>query len=111
MKGVRNAVRWGVLFLVCASFVALLVEVRGEQNRGIHPFQWARQMAEYCEDLADSFERLESHNKALAKQYRQANQRRLVELHGKLASEHDQVADSLNELRKAYEQLAKELRR
>ncbi len=103
--------RLGVLFLVCVGFVTLLVGVRAEQRGGTQPLMWARQMAEYCENLADSFERLESHHKVLAKQYRQANQRRLAELHGKLASEHDQVADSLNELRKAYEQLAKELRR
>lgn len=102
--------RWGVFFLVCVSFIALLVGVRAEQKRETQSHQWAKQMAEYCEDLADSFERLESYHKASAKQYRRAKQRRLAELHERLASEHDQVADRLNELQKAYEQLAKELR-
>jgi chaperonin cofactor prefoldin len=68
-------------------------------------------MAEYCEDLADSFERLESQFKALAKQYRQAKQRRLAEICEQLADEHDRVADRLNELQKAYEKLEKELKR
>lgn len=103
--------RWGAFFLACAGFVVLLVGVRAQQKVQPQSYNWARQMAEYCESLADSFERLESHHKALAKQCRQAKQRKLAELHERLASEHDRIADRLNELQKAYEQLAKELKR
>jgi chaperonin cofactor prefoldin len=67
-------------------------------------------MVNYCEDLADSFKRLERRFKALAKQYRQAKRQRLAEICEQLADEHDRVADRLNELRKAYEKLEKALR-
>jgi predicted nuclease with TOPRIM domain len=67
-------------------------------------------MVNYCEDLADSFKRLESQFEALAKQYRQAKRQRLAEICEQLADEHDRVADRLNELRKAYEKLEKALR-
>ncbi|MCS7186355.1 MAG: hypothetical protein N3B10_03915 [Armatimonadetes bacterium] len=103
--------RWGAFLLVCAGFAILLVGVRAEQRAETQSYRWARQMMEYCEDLADSFERLESYHKALAKQFQQSKRRRLAELHEKLADEHDRVADRLNELERAYEQLVKELRR
>ncbi|MCX7642289.1 MAG: hypothetical protein N2116_00560 [Armatimonadetes bacterium] len=102
---------WKTFLLICAAFAILLVAVRAEQRAEPKSYQWAMQMVEYCEELADSFERLESYHKSVAKQCRQARQKRLAELHERLADEHDRVADRLNELQEAYERLAKELRR
>jgi len=103
--------RWGALLLACVGFSTLLVGIRAEQKMPPQSLRWARQMAEYCGDLASSFERLESYHRTLAIQCRQARQGKLAELHERLAREHEQVADKLREARKAYEQLAKELRR
>jgi len=64
--------RWGALLLACVGFSTLLVGIRAEQKMPPQSRQWARQMAEYCEDLASSFERLESYHRTLAKQCRQA---------------------------------------
>ncbi|MDW8026814.1 MAG: hypothetical protein RMK94_00315 [Armatimonadota bacterium] len=72
---------------------------------------WVRQMENYCEDLADAFERLESYHKSLAKEFRQAKNKRMAEIHERLADENDQVADRLNELKDVYEQLSREMRR
>jgi len=103
--------RLGVLISVCVGLTLIWVAVKAEQGLTPPSYKWASQMAEYCEDLADSFERLESHFKALAKQYRQTKQKRLAEICEQLADEHDRVADRLNELQKAYEKLEKGLRR
>lgn len=106
--------RVGGLILVAlfiTTFVTLWVWAKTNQKVAIPSQQWVAHMANYCEDLSDSFERLESYHRELAKQHRQAKQKRLSELHEELAKEHERVSDSLNKLRKTYERLAKELRR
>ncbi len=103
--------RWGAFLSVCCVLVLIWVVVKAEQRLIPPSNEWASRMAEHCEDLGDSFERMERQIKALAKQYHQVKQGRSAEICERLADEHDRVADLLGELRKAYEKLEKALRR
>ncbi|MFN3421362.1 MAG: hypothetical protein ACK40X_06555 [Armatimonadota bacterium] len=97
--------------LFITTFVTLWAWAKTNLKVAIPSQRWVAHMANYCEDLADSFKRLESYHRELAKQHRQAKQKRLSELHEELAKEHERVSNSLDRLRKTYERLAKELRR
>lgn len=97
--------------LFVTTFVTLWAWTETNPKVAVPSQQWVTHMANYCKDLSDSFKRIGSYHKELAKQHRQAKQKRLSELHEELAKEQERVSDSLNRLRKTYERLAKELRR
>ncbi|MFN4180486.1 MAG: hypothetical protein ACK4I8_09245 [Armatimonadota bacterium] len=103
----------GLILVVLFATTSVTLWAWTETNRkaAMPSQQWVTHMANYCEDLADSFKRLESYHEELAKRHRQAKQKRLSELHEELAKEYERVSNGLNRLRKTYERLAKELRR
>ncbi len=99
------------LIALCFSLLFVWAIVKADQKTKMPTRQWVEQMANYCEDLADAFERLESYHKNLAREFREAKDKKMAELHERLADENDRVADQINELQRAYERLSKELKR
>lgn len=97
--------------LFVTTFTTLGIWAGTNRKVTIPSQQWITRMANYCGDLSDSFKRLESYHRELAKQHHQIRQERLSKLHEELAKEHERVSDSLNRLRKTYERLAKEMGR
>jgi hypothetical protein len=52
--------RRGAFFSVCCALALIWVAVKAEQKLTAPSRNWVSQMVNYCEDLADSFKRLES---------------------------------------------------
>lgn len=98
--------RW--IFAAVFTFL-LSVWALSKASQKVSPLdrEWAKQMENYCENLAGVFERLESYHKRLATDFKKVRNERMAELHEQLADGNDQVAGKINELQDAYLRLAK----
>jgi hypothetical protein len=72
--------------------------------------RWAREMASVCREHAEYHARMERFFGEQVRSARQQRQRPLEKAYERLADCHDAVQDALEDLAKAYERLAKELR-